>query len=356
MKTRQWIVAVLCGLIFACTPQQEEEKKTYNLSGLEIVPHPDTLFLNVNDARLLNLRGSSLSISERTMSNTGIMTGVSYTVRSVDTVTQSIPSSDATWSSSNPNVASVSQGTITGRGAGMATISAVVGNVPAQGVLVNVKTVNTAPGLLLDPPSYSITFQNFVKVTGVVQVPATLEIAEPVSGFDDTNVPFTTDGVFSETVTGLVKGLRTITAVARNVNNPALATTKQKLVLYYPYLGAEADSICGAWVGTTVGRNFNFNIQKNALLLRYDITGHIDIQFDGIGVIRDIELTGIIDKDGTINAVLPQKSYENFSVSGSFTGHFKTVGTGDGNYRASAQKSGWPKLSGDADWTAVKTP
>ena len=356
MKTRQWMAAVLCGLMFACTLPQDLQQKTYNLSALEIVPRPDTLFLNVNDSRSLNLRGSTLNVSERTMTNSGIMTDVSYTVRSVDTLTQSIPASDATWSSSNANVASVSQGTITGRSAGMATITAVVGNVPAQGVLVSVKAVQTAPGLLLNPPAYTITFQNFVFVSGSVQLPATLGISEPASGFNDGAVSVDAGGNFSENVSGLVKGLRTITAVAGNINNPALTTTKRKYVLYYPYLGTEADSICGAWVGTTLGRNFNFNIQKNALLFRYDVTGHIDIEFDGIGVIRDIELTGIIDRDGTIDVTLPQKSYENFSVSGSLTGYFKTIGTGEGNYRAAAQKSGWPKLSGDADWTAVKTP
>lgn len=354
MKTWQWLAAIVCSLMVACTLPQDIQQTTYDLSALEIVPRPDTLFLSVNDSRALNLRGSSVNVSERRMSNSGIMTDVSYTVRSVDTVTQSIPVTDANWSSSNTSVVTVVSGTVTAKGPGMATVTASVGKTQAAGILVNVKAVATAPGLLLNPPSYTITFQNFINVSGTVQVPATLAISEPASGFNDASVAFKSTGEFSENVTGLVKGLRTITAVARNINTPALATTRQKYVLYYPYLGAEADSICGAWVGTTLGGNFNFNIQKNALLLRYDITGHIDIQFDGIGVIRDIQLTGIIDKDGTIDATLPQQTYQNFSVSGSFTGHFKTVGTGEGNYSAAAQKSGWPPLSGNAGWTAVK--
>ncbi len=37
---------------------------------------------------------------------------------------------------------------------------------------------------------------------------------------------------------------------------------------------------------------------------RYDINGHIDIQCDGIGLVKDIILTGIVNSDGTINVSL----------------------------------------------------
>jgi hypothetical protein len=101
--------------------------------------------------------------------------------------------------------------------------------------------------------------------------------------------------------------------------------------------------------------DFNFNISKSVIFSRYDINGHIDIQFEGIGVVRDITLTGVVNSDGTISASL-SKSYEGFSISGSFSGYFKTTGTGQGSYSASAKKTGWPALSGTADWTAVKKP
>ena len=91
------------------------------------------------------------------------------------------------------------------------------------------------------------------------------------------------------------------------------------------------------------------------ILSRYDINGHIDIQFEGIGVIRDITITGIVNNDGTIDASLTH-SYQGFTISGGLNGYFKSIGTGEGNYRASAKKSGWPALSGSADWTAAKKP
>jgi hypothetical protein len=55
---------------------------------------------------------------------------------------------------------------------------------------------------------------------------------------------------------------------------------------------------------------------------RYNINGHIDIQFDGIGLVKDIVLTGIVNSDGTINVSLTQ-SYQGFTVSGNLKGILK---------------------------------
>ena len=163
------------------------------------------------------------------------------------------------------------------------------------------------------------------------------------------------NGNFSETIIGLLTGLRTIVATAQNPNQPSLATTRYKYVYYYQYLSDAADNICGNWLGTTLGRNFNFTISKSIIYSRYDINGHIDIQFQGIGVVKDIVLTGIVNRDGTIDASLSQ-SYQGFTISGYLKGYFKTMGTGEGSYGSSAKKSGWPTLSATADWTAVKQP
>jgi hypothetical protein len=274
-------------------------------------------------------------------------------VTATDTTTQSIAPGDASWSSSNNTVATVSQGIVTARSAGTANISATISNVGSIPLLVNVKAVNTAPGLILDPPQTSLIFQNSISVTGNVQQQAILLISETSSGHNNPNVTYDANGNFSEKITGFVTGYRTINATAQNPNQVNLSTTRYKYVYYYQYSSPEADSIVGDWIGTTLGMNFNFNISKSAFFSRYDINGHIDIQFEGIGVVRDITLTGFVNSDGTIAASL-SKSYEGFSISGSFSGYFKTTGTGQGSYSASAKKTGWPALSGTADWTAVK--
>lgn len=356
MKTAlRFLIVLVCLSVPSCTLNDQQEKKSYEFSSLEIVPHPDTLFINVDESRTVTLRGTRIDISELTMTNNGVVTDAMYTVRSVDTVTQSVPSADAAWSSSNPSVATVAYGVITARSAGFTTISAAVGNVRSEGLVVNVKAVASAPGLLINPPIYSVVFQNNVGVSGTVQVPAKLSITESSSSHNDTAVTFDANGNFMETISGFAVGFRTITAAARNIGQPALVTTRYKYIWYYPYLSAQADSICGNWLGSTLGRNFDFVISKSVIYSRYDITGHIDIQFDGIGVVRDIDLVGIVNSNGTINVSLT-KSYEGFTISGNLSGYFKTVGTGEGNYGATAKKSNWPTLSGSADWTAVKKP
>jgi len=356
MKTKT-IFALLClsCLIVSCTTPPEEEKKVAAPSKVEILPHPDTLFMSVSETQTLNLRGIYVNNSQQTATNSGIITDVNYTVTSTDTTTRSIAAGDAAWSSSNNTVATVSQGVVTARNAGTANISASVSNVGSIPLLVNVKAVNTAPGLVLDPPQTSLIFENSISVTGNVQQGATLLIAEASSSHNNVNVPYDANGNFSERITGLVTGYRTISATAQNPNQPSLSTTRYKYVYYYQYLSPEADSICGDWIGTTLGMNFNFNISKSIIFTRYDINGHIDIQFQGIGVVRDITLTGIVNSNGTITASL-SKSYQDFNISGNFSGYFKTTGTGEGSYGASAKKTGWPDLSGTADWTAVKKP
>lgn len=348
------IVCLSCCII-SCTTPPVEEKKDLALAKLEIFPHPDTLYMFVNETQTLNLRGMKVNTSQQTTTNSGIITEVTYTVTATDTTTQAVGLGDATWSSTNNSVATVSQGVVTARSAGTANISAAVGNVSSIPLLVNVKAVNTAPGLILDPPQTSLIFENSISVTGNVQQQTKLLITEASSGHNDTAVSYDANGTFSERITGLVTGYRPINVTAQNRNLPNLSTTRFKYVYYYQYLSPEADSICGDWIGTTLGSNFNFNISRSVIFSRYDINGHIDIQFEGIGVVRDITLTGVVNSNGTIAASL-SKSYEGFSISGSFSGYFKTTGTGQGSYGASAKKTGWPALSGTADWTAVKKP
>jgi hypothetical protein len=273
-----------------------------------------------------------------------------------DTTTVVVSVGDAVWSSSNTSAATVSNGVVTAQSPGFASITASVGTVTSAPLLVSVKAVNTAPGLTLNPPQYSLIFTDNVAVSGNVQLLAILMITENVSHYNDTAVAYNkSNGNFTEIVTGLTTGTRTIVATAQNPNQRSRAATRYKYVTYYPVFSSGADSICGNWLGTTLGRNFNFTISRSQILTRYDINGHIDIQFGGYGLVKNIVLTGFVNSDGTMNVTLSGTS-QGFTVSGNLTGYFKTVVTGDGIYSASAKKSGWPTLSGSADWTAVKQP
>ena len=355
MKT-YLLSAMLLAVCFwwGCQPA-EEKKTTVDLASLEIVPNPDTLNLLVNSSQSFGLRGTKVASSEQTLSNSGIIADANYTVTTTDTTTVVVSVGDAIWSSSNTSAATVSNGVVTAQSTGFATITASVGSVTSPPLLVSVRAVNTAPGLTLNPPQYSVIFRDSIAVSGNVQQQAILIITEASSHTDSALSYNRSTGNFSVLITGLVPGFRTIVATAQNPNQQNLATTRNKYVTYYAPWTLGADSIIGNWLGTTLGENFNFAISRSIVPLRYDINGHIDIQFAGLGLVRNITLTGFVNSDGTMNVSLSQ-SYQGFTISGSLTGYFKTIGTGEGSYAASAKKSGWPTLSGSADWTAVKQP
>jgi len=355
MKTLSVYVVLVAVCLWAGCQPAEEKKTTMDLASLEIVPSPDTLNMIVNTTQAFGLRGTQVSTSEQTLSNSGVIADADYNVTTSDTTTLAVAVSSAVWSSSNSAAATVSQGVVTAQAPGIALITASVGTVTSQPVLISVRAVNTAPWLTLNPPQYSLIFVNSTSVSGNVQPGATLIVTEASSGHNNQNVAYSSSGNFTETISGLTQGFRTIVATAQNKTQPNLATTRYKYVTYYAYLSPSADSICGNWLGTTLGRNFNFTISKSQLYLRYDISGHIDIEFAGLGLVKDITLTGIVNQDGTMNVSLTQ-TYQGFTISGSLTGYFKTTGSGEGSYSASAKKTGWPTLSGTAAWTAVKLP
>lgn len=355
MKTNFCIAIVWMSCwIISCTPAPKEVNVT-KFATVEILPHPDTLSMYVNETQSLNLRGIIVNTTQQTITNSGIITDASYTVTSTDTTTQAVAPNEAIWYTSNNAVASVVQGVVTARFPGSTYISATIDNVRTIPLLVIVNAANTAPGLILDPPQTSLIFENTIVVSGNVQQQAKLLISEPSSGYNNANVPYDANGNFSQQISGLVVGYRTINATAQHPTQANLSTTRFKYVYYYQYLSPAADSIVGDWLGTTLGSNFNFTISKSVIFSRYDINGHIDIQFEGIGLVRDITLVGVVNSNGTIAASL-SKAFEGFSISGNFTGYFKTTGTGEGSYGASAKKTGWPALSGTAGWTAVKKP
>jgi hypothetical protein len=354
---KKYFAALMVMLLFSSCQQQEEKvEETVVYSSLKMHPERDSIFIKeTNESWSVTLSGTVLNTYEKTLINSGMMTEARYTITTVDTLYQTVDVAKAQWMSSNSSVASVSNGTIVGRSPGYATIYAKIGNAVTKPLVVNVRAVNTAPGLSLNPPPAILIFENFTTISGSVQSQSSLSVREPNSGFYTAAVPYSSNGAFSLTVTGLTQGVRTITARAGHPADSNIFTERSKLVTYFEPNTPGANAIVGNWLGTTLGTNFNFSIANSIIPTRYDITGKIDIQFDGIGMVRDIDLIGVLNRNGSI-AVTLSKSYQGFTISGKFSGYFKTSGTGEGDYSAQATKSGWPKISFNEKWTAVKIP
>ncbi len=340
-------------LFISCVPEEEAESQTL-FSSLKIQPDVDSVFMRANgETRQFSVVGSIVSVSERTIKNSGVMTDAEFTVRQIDTTYQSVNTSSVQWSSSNPSVATVSNGLVTARSAGYTAISASAGSATSQSIVVNVRPVDMAPGLSLDPPYSVLQFENFTTVSGVVQQNALLSVTEPNSGFTNANVAYSSDGKFNLSVTELNPGVRTIAVRASHPTDGSMYTERFKVVTYYQPGTPAANAITGDWLGTTLGKNFYFTISNSVIPTRYDISGTIDITFEGIGTVQGINLTGIVNPNGTIDVTL-SKSHNGFSISGKLNGSFKTIGTGEGEYSAKAEKTGWPKISFNEQWTAVK--
>lgn len=355
---RNFAIAILLSMIvWSCKPVEEEKKETPVVySSLKILSDQDTLYMNANgESRQFNLVGTILNTSEKTISNSGFMTEIQYTVRTVDTVYQTVNTTSAQWVSTNSSIASVSNGMVVAHNPGYVTITASIGQTYSNKLNVNVRAVNTAPGLSLNPPLAILIFQNSVVVSGNVQQNARLSISESNSGYQQNNIAYNADGTFSNNVTGLNQGTRFISARAANVNDTTKFTDRVKTVIYYQPNTPEANAIVGNWIGTTLGKNFNFSIEHSVIPTRYDIAGKIDIQFEGVGMVKDIDLIGLINSNGSISISL-SKSYQGFSISGKMDGYFHSTGTGSGTYSAQATKSGWPRVSFNDKWTAVKAP
>ncbi|MFZ4619564.1 MAG: hypothetical protein ACOYNS_03320 [Bacteroidota bacterium] len=351
---------VLCIAFSSCEKLVEETEESVNYSMLAMQPDRDSIFINANNETwTVTLIGTVLNTSERTLSNSGLMTDARFTVTTVDTSYEVVDVKKALWISSNSSVASVSNGVITGKSPGYASITAKIGNTVTDPLNVNVRAVNTAPGLSLDPPPAILIFENFTTVSGTVQSLSKLSVREPQSGFYNAAVPYSASGAFNTTVTGLNQGIRTITVSAANSADTTKFSERTKIVAYYQPNTPGANTIVGNWLGTTLlttlKKQFNFSIANSIIPTRYDITGKLDIQFEGVGLVQDIDLIGVLNSNGTISASLT-KSYQGFTINGKFSGYFKTDGTGQGDYSAQATKSGWPKISFSDKWTAVKLP
>jgi hypothetical protein len=349
------------GLILSSCPNNEpveETPKVYN--SIKMQPEQDSLFLSANgETRQFNLIGSIINVSEKTMTNSGAMVDAKYTVRQIDTSFESIDVSKVTWKSSNNSIATVSNGlvraTTNNTTSGTTIITAQIGNAISKSMIVNVRGFDIAPGLSLNPPEVSLIFENKIEVTGNIQDNAWLRVIEPNSGFLKDSIQYQADGSFGITVTGLNQGIRTITARATHFTKSYLNTERTKSVIYYAPGSSDANKIVGNWLGTTLGKDFNFKIENSIIPTRYDITGKLDIQFGGLGLVKDINLIGIVNNNGTFDIAL-SKTEQGLTISGKMNGRFQSVGSAEGEYSAKAEKSGWPTLSAGTTWTAVKIP
>lgn len=129
----------------------EEVQKQY--SALKISPAPDTLFMQFNgEKKTLALSGSYINESQRTIKNSGFIIDAEYTVRTIDTVFETVDASKAIWHSSNSSVVSAANGVLTSGAAGVASITAQINSAMTAPLIVSVHSVDTAPGLSLDPP------------------------------------------------------------------------------------------------------------------------------------------------------------------------------------------------------------
>lgn len=352
----------LMSLLASCGPIEDNKQESLpDYSSVKVQPEQDSLFFTANkDSRQFSLIGALVTVNEKTITNSGVMTDTRYTVRTVDTVYQSVNPSSATWITSDPNIVTVSKGLVVAKNPGVAAVAAVVGRAISQNIIITVRAENTAPGLSLTPPDLILQLVNSVPITGATAPNAVVSMNEPRSSFSVSPVTVSGIGAFSTTVTGLQEGYSTVTVRAANPVVPSLYTERSKRVIYYPPFTIAADSIVGNWLGTTLGKEFHFAIQRSALVpFRYDITGTIDIDFTSLGMglkyVKDINLVGFLNGNGSIDVAL-SKSTGGFTISGTFTGHFESTGKGKGTYSAQAVRSGWPKIAFNDVWSAVKVP
>ncbi|MBU0561485.1 MAG: Ig-like domain-containing protein [Bacteroidetes bacterium] len=352
------LVFILATLI-GCEDEEKLNRTSEYLAGLSLDYSYDTLALTVNDSpKQLTLLGKYLKVKETIVLNTGIIQSKEMRTVSVDSSFEIISAKNAQWFSSNGSVAAVSNGKVTPLSSGTTGVYAKFQNVNSDTLTIRVQENNSAPALYIDPPQTTLIFQNQVNVSGDVQIinsggnQTKLLVSEPRSGFN-TRIDFNSLGEFNFTVNNLSDGLSIIDLVAEHPIESNLKTVRNKTVIFLSYLSSSADSIVGTWKGTSLNRTFYLEISKSILFQRYDVSGTIDIKFQALGYVKDVEVIGLINRDGTIDLSL-SKDYEGFKISGAMKGYFSGTGFSEGYYSGKAEKSGWPKLSFKEDWTARK--
>jgi hypothetical protein len=347
-------ILVVCFL--GCKKNADTPDVETTIAKLYLSPKPDTVYLDATDRETkdLKLSGIFLDKTKKTVSNTGVITHSEFIVISIDSNYRTINATDADWISSNANVQIIRHGTMRAEIPGTTLVWAQYQGMTSDTLIVNARMHDVAPGLALNPSNDIFTLQNFVQIQGTVQRFSRLRMSESISGFVDTNVTYDADGNFNRTVTGLVPGKSTIVVKAYHNTRDDLVTTRTRNVYYFNFGSLTADSIVGNWRGECGGKPIVFSISKNQYLPRYDISGTIDIQCYGYGLIQDVVLWGIVNNDGSMS-ITATKEFEGFSVSGTLKGKFRSVGTGDGSLAGSLRKNGWIDFSFNESWWAKKS-
>ena len=135
---------------------------------------------------------------------------------------------------------------------------------------------------------------------------------------------------------------------ATNNDQLALNTTQTKKIINLLF-----DDITGNWKGETLTRPFSFDIYE--LANQYIINGTLTFDLTFMGgplIIEDINVLGLINSDGTINAEL-SKIANDMTVSGLLEGSFSTSGVASGNYTLTIELLG-TSLAHTEEWTAEK--
>jgi hypothetical protein len=354
MKTLQ-ITFVSCLLLCGCMTQSPVPADTAVLTKLFLSPKPDTIFISATDKETkdIGLNGIYLNKTEKTVSNSGLITHAEFTVTTIDSLYRQVNVNDAQWFSSTNNVIMSKRGTIRAELPGIACIWAECQGIWSDTIVVSSRVRDVAPGLVLNPSDDIFTFQNSVQITGTVQLLSRLRMQESNSGFTDTNVLFDLNGNFNRTVSGLKPGKSTIVVKAFHNTRDDLVTTRTRTVYYFDFGTIMADSIVGRWSGECGGKAIVFTISKNQYLPRYDISGTIDVQCYGYGIIQDVLLWGIVNNDGSMN-LSATKEFDGFTVSGALNGRFQSTGYGKGTISGSLKKAGWIDFPFNESWWAKK--
>ena len=206
---------------------------------------------------------SSVTMSQSTASM-DVGTTLALTATPKDGSGNTLTGRATTWASTNGNVASVSNGSVTALSVGTATITATIdGKTASTEVTVHLAPVAT---VTVTPSSKTIV------VDGVSQLTATLKDAHgniltgrtvTWSSSDETKVTVSATGVVIAVVTGVALGTVTITATSETKTGIATVTVSDGTL---PIITAIApDTIVTGVTVTITGTGFGPNPQDNAV-------------------------------------------------------------------------------------------
>jgi hypothetical protein len=117
---------LITSIIYSCESNVNEPKENLgDLVAIEILSNVDTLSMKITDApKPLYLRGAFVNKTEKVLKNSGFLQSAELIVATFDTTYRDIYYFEATWISSNPQVADVERGTVKPKSPGTTKITA----------------------------------------------------------------------------------------------------------------------------------------------------------------------------------------------------------------------------------------